>query len=291
MTEALLAAVLARPADDAPRLVLADALASAGDPRGELILVQCRLTSRTLSPSLRAELRRRERALVPAVTAALGAQVLGVGWKLRRGFVDEIWGETAAVTERAALFRSEPIARLTVTDVDAERMEVLAASGVLLNVDRLKLQGTLEGDGVRLLTAALRERTRPLVSLNVAGTGIDALGAKTLAAALTGCRTLVLTSNAIGDEGLAAIASSKPLASIEALYVADSELSDEGLEAFARLSCQSGLTRLGVARNEEVTEEGVRAIARSKKLRRLRWVELTDPDEGHQRVLSRARQL
>lgn len=289
MAEALLAAVLARPEDDAPRMVLADALASAGEPRGELILVQCRLTSRTLSPSLRAELRRRERALLPVVTAALGAERLGVGWKLRRGFIDEIWGETAAVTAQTALFRSEPVARLTITDVDAERMAALAASGVLRDVARLKLQGTLEGDGVRALAAALRERTRPLLSLNVAGTGIDALGAKVLGAALSGCRTLVLTSNAIGDEGLTTIATAKPLASLEALYVADNDLSDEGLETFARLSCQSGLTRFGVARNEEVTEEGVRAIARSKKLRRLRWVELTDPDEGHQRVLSRAR--
>ncbi len=42
-TERLLADVLAHPEDDAPRLVYADALQTAGDPRGELIAVQCEL--------------------------------------------------------------------------------------------------------------------------------------------------------------------------------------------------------------------------------------------------------
>lgn len=42
---ALLAAVAAAPDDDAPRLVFADLLSSRGDPRGELIALQCRLAA------------------------------------------------------------------------------------------------------------------------------------------------------------------------------------------------------------------------------------------------------
>ena len=45
---ALWAAVLAAPADDAPRLVLADALTARGDPRGELIALQCHGRRKTL---------------------------------------------------------------------------------------------------------------------------------------------------------------------------------------------------------------------------------------------------
>ncbi len=45
---ALWAAVLADPADDAPRLVLADALTARGDPRGELIALQCHGRRKTL---------------------------------------------------------------------------------------------------------------------------------------------------------------------------------------------------------------------------------------------------
>src|SRR4051794_7417805 len=39
----LLAAIAADPADDAPRLVLADALIQRGDPWGELIVISCEL--------------------------------------------------------------------------------------------------------------------------------------------------------------------------------------------------------------------------------------------------------
>jgi uncharacterized protein (TIGR02996 family) len=56
--DALLAAVIAAPDDDGPRLVLADYLIQRGDPRGELIVVQCKLAR----DGLRADLRAQERA-------------------------------------------------------------------------------------------------------------------------------------------------------------------------------------------------------------------------------------
>ncbi|MBX3229205.1 MAG: TIGR02996 domain-containing protein [Labilithrix sp.] len=49
--DALLAAVLAEPEDDAARLVYADALQAAGDPRGELVAVQCELARLGCGPS------------------------------------------------------------------------------------------------------------------------------------------------------------------------------------------------------------------------------------------------
>jgi uncharacterized protein (TIGR02996 family) len=49
--EPLFAEVLARPDDEAPRLVLADRLIEAGDPRGEFIQLQCAAARRpTLRP-------------------------------------------------------------------------------------------------------------------------------------------------------------------------------------------------------------------------------------------------
>lgn len=51
----LLAAVLAAPDEDGPRLVLADHLIERGDPRGELIVVQCRLARSEHDVVLRAE--------------------------------------------------------------------------------------------------------------------------------------------------------------------------------------------------------------------------------------------
>ena len=41
--DAFLAAILATPDDDSPRLIYADWLEERGDPRGELLRVECRL--------------------------------------------------------------------------------------------------------------------------------------------------------------------------------------------------------------------------------------------------------
>jgi uncharacterized protein (TIGR02996 family) len=59
----LVARIVARPKDDAPRLVLADKLTEAGDPRGEFIVCQCLLVDPHLPPARRLELRTRSAAL------------------------------------------------------------------------------------------------------------------------------------------------------------------------------------------------------------------------------------
>ncbi|MFT3764194.1 MAG: leucine-rich repeat domain-containing protein [Minicystis sp.] len=76
------------------------------------------------------------------------------------------------------------------------------------------------------------------------------------------------------------------MAALETLYVSDNDLTDAGLQAVARGTLGS-LTRLSVARNEGVTRAGLRALAKSKKLKKLRWLEYTDPEEGYQRVAAR----
>jgi serine/threonine-protein kinase len=64
-TEAnLLRQIRARPDDDAPRLVYADWLAERGDPRGELIHVQCELAAMAPGNPRRVRLKHRERQLL-----------------------------------------------------------------------------------------------------------------------------------------------------------------------------------------------------------------------------------
>lgn len=58
--------MLANLSDDAPRLVYADTLSEADDPRGEFIAVQCRLQSGKVRGAAAAELRKREAALLDA---------------------------------------------------------------------------------------------------------------------------------------------------------------------------------------------------------------------------------
>jgi uncharacterized protein (TIGR02996 family) len=80
---ALERAVFANPDDDAPRLVLADALLEAGDPRGELIALQCRET-------LDKEQRAREKELIASHGKTwLGplAPILRASFRFERGFL------------------------------------------------------------------------------------------------------------------------------------------------------------------------------------------------------------
>lgn len=282
-------AVLARPADDAPRLVLADALTEAGDPRGELIVVECMLAHRGLPPSERAQLRRRAAALRSELGARWADKVAGLGhWQMRRGFVDEVAASARDLLARRDVFATEPITRLMINDASAEDVTALAGTGVLSRVVRLTIRGYIGDDGARALAAALGARTAPLAALNVGSNDIGRDGARALAAALGGCRSLVLTGNPIGDEGLDAIAAAKGTASLETLFAAETEVGDHALRALARSSHVGSLVRLGIARNDDVTEDGLRALARSKKLKKLRWLEYTDPDEGTQRVVVRS---
>jgi hypothetical protein len=126
------------------------------------------------------------------------------------------------------------------------------------------------------------QRKAPLENLNLGSCQIESDGAAALAPALAGCRSLALSGNAIGDDGLRALATSKALATLQTLYVSDNDLTDEGMSALAKGTLTS-LVRLAVARNE-VTRAGLLALARSKKLRKLRWLEYTDAEEGDQRV-------
>jgi uncharacterized protein (TIGR02996 family) len=83
---ALLAAVLAAPADDAPRLVYADWLTERGDPRGELILLQCARAATGGAPTAR-----EEELLARSARAWLGPLepwVVRGGASFVRGFLD-----------------------------------------------------------------------------------------------------------------------------------------------------------------------------------------------------------
>src|SRR4051794_14262414 len=95
--ESLLAAVVAAPDDDAPRLVLADFLSSRGDPRGEFITLQCRLAAAP-DDEARRKLRIAENKLLKAHEATWTAGFFGVAKStperkvkvaFHRGFLEE----------------------------------------------------------------------------------------------------------------------------------------------------------------------------------------------------------
>lgn len=129
----LLAAVLAAPDDDEPRLVYADFLQERGDPRGELIVVQCKVArceheGRTLTAEYRA-LVERARELSQQQWAAFTKSPdrgLGVSWQ--RGLVHAISVQSLAQLEEHREFvESCPVKRLRVQQLGLADLHRLAA--------------------------------------------------------------------------------------------------------------------------------------------------------------------
>jgi uncharacterized protein (TIGR02996 family) len=112
----LLAAIAADPDDDGPRIVYADWLLQAGDPRGELIAIQCAL-ARGRTPELVA----RERSLLERHEAEwLAAAGLVTGEsRFVRGFAEKV--DTTAVRAASAIDRlvEQPCLRELRMGVDA----------------------------------------------------------------------------------------------------------------------------------------------------------------------------
>lgn len=84
VSAALLAAIAARPDDDGPRLVYADALSEQQDPRGEFILLQCQAARLPSEDPKRAELAQRAKQLLDQHRAAWSPA--GLEWQFDRGF-------------------------------------------------------------------------------------------------------------------------------------------------------------------------------------------------------------
>jgi len=109
MGDPLLDAVLANPADDAPRLVWAD---REGGERGELVVLQCLLERRELPRPERVRLKAREKVLLKQAEAWAQLPLRGRPTFVR-GFVeelaaglDDVAAHLQALLERAPLLRS-----------------------------------------------------------------------------------------------------------------------------------------------------------------------------------------
>jgi len=125
--EALLAAVLAAPADDGARLVYADWLLEQGDPRGELIQLECALVERPTDKALA----KRAEEVRARCAAGFDKLVDGAPYTIRRGFIDEVTLTVAAYGKRgAALLAAQPVDRLVITVTDQKQLAKLAGLAI-----------------------------------------------------------------------------------------------------------------------------------------------------------------
>ena len=210
MNHDLLAAVLASPADDAPRLVLADSLLEQGDPRGEFIIAQCKLAGRLL---------RRDRSRLEARAAELLAEhqeewlaPIGLGdsyvtWA--RGFVESVslvWSKFLETWPR--LREHCPLRHVRIYGLQDGDLDALCRFAWPESITSFSLHAT--SPGVQGITRfASSPVFRHLTHLNL---GL--------------CR--------LGDDGIAALAASPHLEHLTDLDLLGNDLTAPAMRALAR---------------------------------------------------------
>jgi uncharacterized protein (TIGR02996 family) len=231
VSDALLDAIRARPADDAPRLVYADALSDRGDPMGELIALQCRLARLPASAPDRVPLIARDLALRELVEARL-PPVAPIVWE--RGFIVEITATPRQFVDAADVILDA-----------APLLERLVCHGGVVGRDVIALAAT---------PALARVRSLDLGSLHIGDEAVRALAASPYVTSLETLRVSLCTIRRAAAE----LVTSPQLASLRALEIGQNYLDDA---SFRRIALPR-LERLG-ANATNAGDDGVRTIAGS----------------------------
>lgn len=255
-----LAAIRARPEDDAPRLALARQLRERGDPRGEFIELQC-AAARSDDDDARDQLTARADELLAVHEDEwhheLGLRLGEATWA--RGFVDTVSlspGRLAAAGERLA--HSAP-------------------------VRALHLRGLRKND--RALAEALRDPLLSVVTtldLCAPRNRLGPAAAVALAQAthLTNLRELRLRDNEIFEEGGLALAGATQFASLTGLDLRSCQIGAEGVRALAAATHLAGLRELWLGgsyfdnSDNPCGDDGVLALAVASHLDRLVTLDL-----------------
>jgi uncharacterized protein (TIGR02996 family) len=310
---AFLQAIKDNPEDDVPRLILADWLSDEGDPRGELIRLQCRLDELPPKDERRSDVQNQIRALQDRYLEEWLGPLAQVGyyWEQRRGLlylqsgIDEIVGRTEEPADEDASWVWLESAWLDSRGrFPAER---LACSPLLGALVRLNLyHARLELDDLRLLThspqmsrmvelsltynrlgnpgAEILAQAAPLQrlrDLDLSSFSIDDIGCAALAQSphLGSLRRLNLGLNQIGEIGFTLLFFSRNLTSLCDLQIDNNEIGDGALEALVSIPHPSGLTHLDLFHNH-IGDAGARALANSLWAGRLRFLDLRENPIG-----------
>jgi uncharacterized protein (TIGR02996 family) len=275
----LLATILADPDATAPRLILADFLHEKGEPRGELIAVQCQLAGLASNDERkRAPLEAREKELLKKHGAAWSPK----NGKLRfeRGFAD-MWKTTGKefAKQAAAVFAREPIRFLDLSQHDASdplpygTLDALRRPELAklrrLQLRRLRLTvgefakvtscphlanlRELDVSYIPMSMGAVRSLTQQptftkLEVLQLVGSKIDARLPGLLAKApyASTLQSLDLTKSKIGDEGVIALAATKELSGLRSLGLSSCNLGAPAIIAIVESEALANLRKLGL---------------------------------------------
>lgn len=274
--EAFLQPILANYADDAPRLIWADALEETINPsrqaRGELIRLQCCLARMAEDDHRRDALVARESELLDTYRLEWGFPLQGLvsDWEWRRGLLDSVSMDAHQfLTHGDELFRRAPIRRVRLLDA-ARHMARLIHCPFLGLVRELDLCGSELGNGgLNLLVRSRYLQTLELLNLSfnsVCDGGVQLLAR---AGTLPRLRTLLLHDNGyISSEGVHALANTPTLDSLRVLDLSGNDISDAGIRYLVESQYLQKLHTLRITANH-IGDAGVQTLMGSALLTRL----------------------
>ncbi len=275
----LLQALLDHPGDKRARQIYGDLLEDAGDPRGELINLQCARADLPADDARLAEILAREAELLKQHKKAWTTfgQAGAARYELRWGMVEKASLDAAdLIACGATLFAREPVEELAIWKI-AESAPSPAGSRLapvlqpwLRSVRRLSLARSelTEQDVEALATATCLANVEVL---DLTSTAIGPSGAELLARAtsLPRLRELRVGTCFLEDDGLEALARS-PTLRLERLLATRDDISPRGAQAIADATWASDLVHLDLSSNELLGDDGLRALADAPRLTSLR---------------------
>ncbi len=258
----LLRAILDHPDDDRARLVYADALQEAGDPRGEFI---------ALSLAEGKEAAKRAKELLDAHRQKswqnFGAKGARFTWD--RGFVHEVGCKARELAAAGPLmFEVEPIQSLAIYGYgDGQMAKILRFP---LRISRLSL-GVEPEDSEALAKA---KTLGNVTWLQLSGFGNRSAKILGPSKAMPKLEYFSASLGNLNAEGMAALANGPLLANVRRLYLNQHDLDAEAIEILTSAPWASQLTTLALSQNP-VGDAGVAALA-SGKLSSLRTLYLAN---------------
>jgi len=267
----LLEAVIADAQNDGAKLVYADALAQANDPRGEFITLDVALDG-PLSIRRREVMKRRRDELLAAHRKKWFAYK-GVRLRIHHGFAIAATGTLKSLNAAAELFETEPIEEVEVVGMTTELVAKLVRALWLPRVRRLIVRGKIGDEGFETLVGA--PKLAGLHALNVTGNRIGPDGIAGLKDHLPSCRTLVLTRNKLGAKGIAKLLQWQHLGQLETLYLGKCDLEGAAVTALLDGPPLPALAKLALAGNALGNGVGAQFERNAGKLPALRYLDLS----------------
>jgi uncharacterized protein (TIGR02996 family) len=270
--DAFLHDILARPDEDAPRLIYADWLEERNNPRGEFIRVQCALARLAAEDPRRWPLERRERELLAAHESEwLPQRELTGECRFCRGFVEEIALTPEAFLNSASqFFEQAPIRHLCLRGLG--RMEQVARSPYLSRLTELDLRHPNSPDLQAFLGSTHLQQLTEL-RLSEAHLDEDILFFWNQLRLRPRLRSLDLTRSRLTPMAFRALAETPLLTDLVKLNLAHNELTLDNLRVLVHSASLPDLTELNLNGNR-LTLDAIRVLPEGRLLAQLETLHL-----------------